>query len=569
MAKIQYPYYKRQRPNTTINVDDSALGAVAGDSDKNIIIVGSSEGGEPHTLYELTSFPQARGIFKGGELLDAIELAWSPSDTLQGAGRIFAMRADEATQAKLDKDPIIIESIQYGDIANKITVELTDNAITSTKRLRVRDTATNDSEVFDNLGNIFVISYKGSEALSTATIKDNVLTLKTGATVETLTTQLTYDLASPSFELVSQLITDISSREDFEASFVPYGDKNINSVDLDPIDGVDLLGAGTTLTGLIGDLIKQSSNSQYVNISRKEGSVATTVTNFSQVALSGGSKGSVPASWANLFQEIANDDAPLTYYLVPVSPLESIHAEASSFVNEQSNAGYAMRAIVGGALGETYSQTISRQVTLYNGRVSLVGFDATVRMADGRIVLQPAYMLASMVAGLSSGLPVGEPITYKQLRIASLGRPYTSEQLDQLHLNGVVACEKVRNLSTSSTFRIVSDVTTYNVETDATKYEMSLGEETDYLVMELRESLDNTFVGVRMTAIGASTIKTHIQSFLLRKQLSGQIVAFDPANISVVIIKNRAEISFVVSPAVGLSYINASMIYETTELTSL
>lgn len=566
MAKVQFPNHKRQRPNTTISVDDSALGATAGESIKNIVLVGSAVGGEPHVLYQLTSFPQARDIFKGGELLDAIELAWTPSDAEDGAGVIYAMRADEATQAKLDKSPIEITSKQYGDLANKLVVELTDNVLTSTKRLRVRDTSTNEVEVFDNLGNIFTLTYKGSEALANATIKDGKLTISTGAEIGSMTEQLNYDLKSVAFEDVSSLITDISSREDFEASFVPYGDKNIKAIELDAVDGADIKNEGHTFTGLIGDLIRQTEYSQYVTVERKGEAVETTVANFPQTALAGGANGAVPSSWAKLFRQIASDDAPLTYYLVPLTSQTSIHGEASAFVNEQSNAGYAMRTIVGGALEETYSQTVARQAVLYNSRVSLVGFDANVRMADGRVLAQPAYMLASMVAGLASGQPVGEPITYKHLRIASLIRPYTSDQLDQLHLNGVIGCEKVRNLNTTTTFRIVSDVTTFNATTSPVKSEMGLGEETDFIIMELRETLDNTFIGVRISSIGADAIKSHVQSFLFVKKLNTQIQDFDPTDISVVIIGDRAEISFVANPARGLNYINGSMIYKTKTL---
>lgn len=568
MAKIKFPAYKRQRPNTTISVDDSALGATAGDSVKNIVLVGKAEGGEPHVLYELTSFPQARDIFKGGELLDAIELAWTPSDTEQGAGVIYAMRADEATQAKLDKDPVIFISEQYGAMANKIVVELSDNSLTNSKRLRVRDTGTNEVELFDNLGNIFVIKYTGSEALATATIANKKLIIKTGAEALAMTEALTYDLTSVAFQEVANLITDISGHEDFEAYFVPYGEKNIYSVDLDEVEDADIKLEGHTFTALIADMVKQTQYSQFIRVEKKEDGTGSTVANFSQTPLAGGSNGEAPASWATLFRKIGSDDAPLSYYLVPITPNAQIHGEASAFVNEQSNAGYAMRTVVGGSMGETYSQTVARQSVLYNPRVSLVGFDAEVRTADGRIVAYPAYMLSAMIAGLASGLEVGEPITYKHLRVARLLRNYTSDQLDQLHLNGVIGCEKVRNLNTTTTFRVVSDVTTFNTSTSPVKAEMGLGEETDFLVMELRESLDQTFIGTRISSVGADAIKSHIQSFLILKKMDNQIQDFDPADISVVIIGDRAELSFVANPARGLNHINGNMIYRTQELQS-
>lgn len=220
-----------------------------------------------------------------------------------------------------------------------------------------------------------------------------------------------------------------------------------------------------------------------------------------------------------------------------------------------------MRAFVGGDAGETFTQLVTRKNKIYQARVGLVGFDAEIRMGDGRVISQPAYMLASMLAGIASGQPIGEPITYKALRIVSIASGWTSDQLDQLHINGIISAEKVRTLSGGSTFRVVSDTSTYNVTTDPVRSTISLGEESDFLAVELREMLDRKFKGRRTSVANPQVIQTAVYTFLLQKKNAKEIVDFDADNISVALLGNRAEISAPVIPAIGLDYINATLIY--------
>lgn len=558
-----YPTEKRQRPHTTVTIDGDSIGSSASTSQKALVLMGSAKGGQPNEVYRVTSYTQAKSIFRGGELLDAIEMAWNPSDEVEGAGTIFAIRVDSAVQAKIEKDPLVISSVLYGKDANNITVSLEDNTLTNTKRLRVNDLNTNTSEVFDNLGAIFHIKYTGEDAVAQATIEDGRLTISTGATAEALAVKLSYNLKSTAFGTISKIISDVAIHEGFESSFVPFGDKDINSEDLDTVTALDIKTAedGGLFTGLLGDIILQTSTSSLISVTRKEDAVGTTVDNFTTVALEGGTDGDVPTSWATPLQKLATDDAPLSYYIVPLTAKSNVHAEVSTFLKEQNTIGYPMRSFVGGDLNETFTQLVTRKNKLYQARVGLVGFDAEVRMGDGRVVAQPAYMMASMLAGIASGQEIGEPITYKALRIVSILSGWTSDQLDQLHINGIIGAEKVRTLAGGSTFRVVSDTTTYNVTTDPVRSTISLGEESDFLAVELREMLDRKFKGRRTSTANPQVIQSAIYTFLLQKKNAKEIVDFDADNISVAILGNRAEISAPVIPAFGLDYMNATLIY--------
>lgn len=556
MALIVYPNNKTSRPHTTVTIDDSKIGSTSAPSDKALVVFGSANGGKPGVLYSLSSYSQARSIFQGGELLDFIEMAWDPSSTNNGAGTIYAMRVEEATQAKLTRGPFDFVSNLYGAGANNIRVSLEDNKLTKSKRLSFKQG--NTGEVYDHLGNIFNLQYTGVEGGATVTIADKEMVIKAGpseATVEVMRYPLK---EGGGYETISQIIADINAHEGFTASYIGYGDKNIKSKYLDEVSDIDIKTA-YVVKSLVGDILRQTEFSAIIDVQLNDTEEA--LVNFPETALIGGSNGVVPTSWADRFQLLALDDSPRAYYVVALTPEASIHSELGSFVNEQTEAGFPLRAIVGGAKGETYAQTVARQESLNNPRVALVGFDAEVRMGDGRTVVQPAYMATAFIAGLASGLPIAEPVTFKDIKVASLTRKLTSDQLDSLTSAGVICAEKAR-YNTGSTFRLVSNVTTANTPDNPVRSEMALGEETDFLGMELTELFDKKFIGTKTLVSSASAIKMEIQAFLLTKKNAGEIQDYDANNISVVIFEDRADITFVVMPARGLNHISVGIVYE-------
>lgn len=80
----------------------------------------------------------------------------------------------------------------------------------------------------------------------------------------------------------------------------------------------------------------------------------------------------------------------------------------------------------------------------------------------------------------------------------------------------------------------------------------------------MREMLDSKFIGTRTTSVTASTLKAEISTFLLEKKNQGRIVAYNPADISVSVTGNQANITCVVEPSRELEYINVGIIYDTS-----
>ncbi|ALA13015.1 tail sheath [Bacillus phage TsarBomba] len=563
--------HDRKRPHTEIFLNASALGSANSRSEKPLVIIGSATGGKPMTPIELTNFAQARDFFRGGELLDAIEMAWNPSPDTRGAGKIFAIRADDAKQGTATSGGLKVTSKLYGADANEIQYALTDNTLTSSKRFTVYFTKERYEQTYDNIGNIFSIQYKGASAYGGVEIKVDGTTklatqliLKAGADKATATVVRTYTLGTGVYQNLNVLVNDISNLPDFTVTMNSLGgNKNVETQFLDVLAETDVKAAAKMITAIGADLVNQTETDPYVSLSYdpKTAIPATIpVTN-----LTGGSTSAPATSWASLFSSVADLGA---YYILPLTDKEAIHGELSQFLRDESGAGNQLRGFVGGGVKETFDKLKARQAGLRNARISLFGNSGTRRMSDGRVYNFPAYMGAALIAGIASGVPIGEPTTYKKLNIESLDIKFTGDQLDQLDAFGVVMAEFNRTRA-KSYFRVVSDPTTYNTTTEPVQNRISLGEVSDFLTTDLRTELDETFIGTRLRNTSASIIKNAVESFLdKQKNVDGLIVDYNPDDIQVIITGNTARINITVQPARGLDAITVYINYVDNQLTA-
>lgn len=561
--------YNHKRPRTEVFLDASSLGVANVTSEKPLVLIGSANGGQPKTPIELTNFAQARDIFRGGELLDAIEMAWNPSPTVQGAGKIFAIRTDEATQGTFNSGALTFTSKLYGADANGIQIEYSDDVLTGAKTLNVYFTQESYQATYDNIGNIFTVQYKGADAYASVEVVVDAtshlattLNLKTGADKATAKVVRSYKLGEGLYHDVNVLVNDINNLSDFEAKMNTLGGQhNVYTEYLDALAELECKTAPVTVKAVGADLINQTVGDKYITVTvdrSKEMPESIALTN-----LTGAVTNPAPTSWADIFALAADLGA---YFIVPLTSDTAIHGELSQFLRDESNNGNHLRGFVGGGFKETVDQLKARQMNLRNARVSLVGNSGTRRMSDGRVYNFPAYMLAALIGGVASGLPVGEPLTYKHLNIDGLDLKFTGDQLDQLDASGVIMVEFVRTRQ-NSFYRVVSDPTTYNVATEPVQNRISLGEVSDFLTTELRSILDAEFIGTRISSTSASILKNRVESFLdQQKNADGLIVDYNPDDIQVVIAGNTARINMTVQPTQGLDYINVFINYKDDNL---
>ena len=570
-----YPKYNDSRPHVETNYDDSALSNSASDSQKNIFMIGSAADGDPTKVYTLNTLSQAKGTFGSGDLVNAMELAWDPSnDSLTSGGTIYAMRAEDATQASLTKGALSFVSKVFGDNANKVGIALDNDVITGAPRITVTYDPKNYSRVYTNIGSMFTLSYKGTAAAAGYSVEKGAdgyaskFTLATGQSIDALEEVKSFDLQSQAYQTMADLVQGITAVSGFSAGVV--GSTVVETKYLDIVDpAVDCKTAPVTVTAKVGDAVHALRYDSYVTLSVASSGAPTgvkvettdnsaTVTSnseaqefpapFEKTFLTGGSTGTVPVSWADKFKNVVGNNA---YYIVALTDQENIHAELKAFLDEEADLGYNYRGFVGGGFNEEPEEMISRQISLKDERINLVGQSGYYANLSGASVHIPAYLMAAYAAGVASSLQIGGALTNKYISLVSLDQELTGDQLDTLNSNGVISIEKVVNRNATGGYRFVQDVTTYNSSNEPVKSRLSLGELTDFLFDDLKLYLEQNFIGTNIRTTTADDIKAGVSSFLYNEASSdhGLITSYKESDITVSISGDVAYVVFSAAPS--------------------
>ena len=581
MAVRKYPRGKQIRPGVTVTTNTDALSGVAADSDKALMLLGGASSGKPHTVYEITSYQQAKGIFRGGELLDAIEAALSPSASISG-GTILAERVGSATQGTFTDGGLALTSKMYSSDANKIQTSLTQTTFNNTYSLQVVLADDAYRQTYTNLGPIFGISYNGSQPYASVSVDvdadskcANKLTLKVGADKDSAAEVATFVLGTGKYTKVNSLAADINDIDGFSASYYPSGTKNIETIYLDALaeTQVPIIKPDDTttqplyLTSLGGDVANVLSTYDDLLGAAYDPSKGEP-TPYAITSLTGGTSPQIlPSSWSTEISQFADEDG---YFLCPLTSDISIQAEALAFCEDRVSEGDPRALLVGGDIKETTTATINRATSLetINAKVLVNATSATRLMADGTVKDLPGYMVTAMIGGVASSIDIGQSIIHKDLDLVDVDQRFTSSQLDALASAGAVAVEFVRNRGTQE-FRITDDITTASPESsDPTVSELSVGESTDFLVGDLRVLLDRQYIGSPTLLTSPGDIKATISSFLLSKENNGEIEDYEENGITVTIIGNTVHITMQVVPVRAIKYITVGLNYISKEISA-
>ena len=606
MAIYVYPSNQNDNiPGISVTINTDSFTGSSSNSEKPLMIIGEADDGIPQTVRTFSSYTQAKQELRGGELLKALELAWQPdSDGTYYAGNIMAMRSQPATQSALKEGTLTFTSKLYSEKANNILVSLQPNRINNTQRLVISFPEDGVTKTYDNLGNIFSLSYDGNERYASYKIETDengfasLLTLSAGDSASTAEPIQKFLLGDNSlYSKTNSLINSINQVAGFHATRFSDGNKNVYTKFYHKVDETQLNATPNRqyvyaiegdILNTVGDYnsyvsigyvpegtpedptnIKETSISDGVHITLDSMAVTTPVDNFETTALSGASVGVSPDSWTNLFNQFTDsydNNGYLGYYLIPLTDDAAIQAEATAFANTQARIGNAMRVIAGAGISEPKQQLISRSLELDDARANLVGNSAMVKMSDGTTQDMPGYMLAAMVGGLASGIDIGDSITNKPLNLVSLDQNFTTDDINELTGSGVVTIKYLQNRSSSS-FRIVDDVTTSTKVDEPLEHEMAIGESSDFLVAGIREKLD-PFIGSKINTAYATTLSSYVLEYLSDVKTEGIIMDYDSSSVSVTIVGSTANIGATVYPDRTLKKMDIALQYNTETLTS-
>lgn len=471
-------------PATVSAVDDSAMANRNLTVGNVLALIGRAEGGEPGKALRFGSPSEARAVLRSGELLRAVEKAFDPSPETNGPSLVVALRVNPATQAGLDlKDGaaatvISLKSTDYGLYTNGIKVKI-ETGTTAGKKLTTQ--FGNDYFSADDVyRNAFSIQYSGAALSAVMSITNTQVTLEAPAGTNVATIDLN------SYDSIQEVVDRINAVAGFSASVLDGNGEKPALNALDSITGQDVKTASYTATAHLQAVVDwlNGQGEGFVTATRAAGA-GTLPANIGFTYLAGGSDGSVTnTEWSNAFTVLQGEDVQ---WVTPVSSDAAIHAMADTHCAYMSNiVGKERRAICGSALATSDDAALTAAKALNSDRTSLAHVGIYDYDAAGKLVLYAPYITAATIAGAFAGSNPGTPLTNKAIKCRGLERKLRNPtDTDKLIEGGVLCVEE-----TPKGYKVVKSITTWLVNDNYNRVEVSCGVAVDFTVRNLREALD-------------------------------------------------------------------------------
>lgn len=546
-----------ETPATMSVVDDSAMANQNLSVGNVVALIGRSAGGKPHTPLRFGSPEEAKATLRDGELLTAVLKAFDPSAQTGGPALVVALRVNPAVQAGLQlldasQDPVIdLQSTDYGLYANQIKVKIESGSVAGKK---VTSQFGNAYYSQDNVARkAFSVSYNGPEATAVVSITNTEVTLQapSGTTVASI------DLNS--FPTIQQVVDRINVTPNFTAS---VEDGNGSKAALNGLDSVTAQDVKTASYVAKADLQAvvdwfNSTSEGFVSATRVAGA-GTAPANIGFTYLTGGSDGIVTMNeWSKAYEALQSVDVQ---WVTPVTADPAIHAMNDSHCAFMSGqARMERRGIVGTDIGTSDDDAKEAAKALNSDRTSLVHIGSYDYDANGKLTLFPPYILAAQLSGMFSGVNPGTALTNKSIKSRGLERNLRNPtDTDDLIRAGVLCVE-----NTTAGYKVVKSITTWLVDDNYNRVEVSVGCALDFLARNLRNALD-VLRGEKGTPINMSRAVSIADSVC--RQLSipepvgpGVLVGDDQnppyKNIKAVLLGDVLGVQLQASPVIPINFI--------------
>lgn len=546
-------------PATMSTIDDTAMQPKGLTVGNILALVGKADGGQPNAVLKFGAPDEARASLRGGELLDAVLAAFDPSAETNAPSTVVAVRVGQATQAALalkdaaDATVVTLLSDDYGQGANRIKVKIEAG---SAKGKKVTTQIGYDYRSADNIArDALTVRYNGAGAAATLAVAPAAVTLTVDgvATVIELTDGLT----------VGQLADRVGATPGFAAAAVPGSEDRPALNGLDSLAAQNVQSAPVTVTAHLQAIVDwlNSTAEGYVTATRPPG-VGAVPANIPWTYLSGGvSPAPTMADWTDAIAVLQSADAQ---WIVPLTGDPAIHAAADAHCAYMSAvARMERRCLVGPAANTSLSLVQTLPKALNSDRTSLVWPGHYAYDAAGKRVLRAPYMTAAIVAAAFAGANPGTPLTNKSLKIRGLEfTPRNPTDTDDLIQAGVLCLE-----DTPSGFKVVRSVSTWLVNDNYNRVEVSTGVAADFVARNVRNALDvlrgakgSPILLSRAVSIAETTLRE-----LARPEPQGPgVIVGDAANpaykgIAATLDGDVLRVQFQCSPVVPVNFIPVSI----------
>jgi hypothetical protein len=174
---------------------------------------------------------------------------------------------------------------------------------------------------------------------------------------------------------------------------------------------------------------------------------------------------------------------------------------------------------------------------------------------NGDATTFPGHIAAAMAAGMKAGVDVAEPLTHKTFKAIGLEYNLRPAQIDDLLEAGCCVLEYAQGRG----YRIAQSLTTWLKDEKYNRVEWSVRATADYVARQVRERLENEFVGQKALHRVLISIKNAVDS-VLRQMVRLELLAGDEdnppyKNIIVRLEGTVAWVDFECSPVLPINYI--------------
>jgi hypothetical protein len=536
-------------PGAYDSIDASAMTAVTPGGLNLPVVVGKALAGKAGEIKYFSGTDTAREYLRGGDLMTALELMFSPTpEGGGGASRVGVVVANETTQAAVTAGGIEQKSVEYGDGGNRILAKLEAGTITGSKKYTVTRWDLDKAEVYDNVGAVIDLEYTGADAYAVVTVtvvdsKATKITVETGVDAAAATVDLEINLTTGQFATIDDVIAHISGVSGYTAKFVELASAGLDVTKLDAVADVNIK-TGGYLKAVKADLeYRVNNNSELVSVE-----VGGAITDFDSTYLTGGSVGTTPSSWSAYFDTIKRQFSDI---LVVLTDDASIHAEALSHVGVMERRNQKQLLFVGGGVNESITAVKQRAAAMNSSRAVVAYPGIYHRAHQGGLVPLPAFFTAAMLAGRVAGLPASEPITFDYFSILGLEKELLAgdPEVDDLITSGVATLERVQN----GGFRLVQGITSYLGGNNTLYREISVRRGADSLSERVRKTLEDRFVGKKGLRATSASVTTATIDILEQAIKDGDITSY--RNIVVRVVGTVIYVDYQVAPAEPTNYI--------------
>jgi hypothetical protein len=276
------------------------------------------------------------------------------------------------------------------------------------------------------------------------------------------------------------------------------------------------------------------SGSNFVSATAGAGTLP--LTTVSNTPLVGGTDGLAPAAgdWTNGLTAI---ESKLVDFVIPATGDATVHAQVLTHCQNTSTPAARRERVasLGGVLGESVSQVVTRIASLRSGRIQLVYPGMQDFDANGNLVLYDPFYLAGKIAGMHCA--ASDPATslvHQHVPVVAAETDLSTVQggaIDQLLQAGVTP---IAPAGDGSGYWIVDDLTGYNAA-DGVFRDLIKTRSADYVAQYARSSLETQFVGSKnlatsgaSIAAAANQVMTNLLGLQIIQQFKAAVVSAGP-----------------------------------------